>query len=93
MADQKYRVTGDNEVLGHAPGSVFTADLSEEQEAFYIDGGHLAKAPANAKESEGEAVQTAAARAAASAPVPATAEEAAALQPVDPADESTKEEN
>lgn len=45
----KYRVVGHREVFGHPTGSVFEADLSEEQERALIDGGHLEKARADAK--------------------------------------------
>ena len=51
---QKYRVVGPHEVLGHAPGSVFETSLSEEQEAFYIEVGHLEKARADAKPVEAD---------------------------------------
>ncbi len=49
MPKQKYKVTGPNEVLEHAPGSVFEADISEEQEALLIGGGHIEKAKADSK--------------------------------------------
>lgn len=63
----KYRVVGSQEVLGHAPGSAFELELTQEQEAFYVDAGHLAKAPANTKPSEADPVVTPAAEAAAAA--------------------------
>ncbi len=55
MPKQKYKVIGPNEVLEHAPGSVFRADISAEQEALLIEGGHIEKARADAKPAEAEA--------------------------------------
>lgn len=48
MAKSKYRVTGGAAVFGHPAGSVFQADLSEEQEARLIEAGHIEKARADA---------------------------------------------
>ncbi len=79
MADKtKYRVSGGSDVLGNPPGSVFEADLDEDQERFFLDSGHLSKAAGNAKVKDGEQVLTAAAARAASDELntPATAVEA-----------------
>jgi hypothetical protein len=40
---KSYTVTGTTKVLGHEPGSSFTADLPEDQEAFLIQIGALAE--------------------------------------------------
>jgi len=37
-----YTVVGNHTVLGHAPGTTFSAALSDEQAQQLIDGGHLA---------------------------------------------------
>lgn len=42
MAKKSYTVVGTAETLGHKPGETFSADLTADQESFYIDGGHLA---------------------------------------------------
>lgn len=85
---QKYRVDGPNEVLGHPPGSLFEAELTEEQEAFYLDGGHLSKAAANAKVTDGDPIVTPAQQALEEEVIPDTAEEAAVLAA--PAEEEAK---
>lgn len=43
MPKRTYEVCGGNAVLGHEPGSTFSADLSDAQEEFYLRGGHLKK--------------------------------------------------
>lgn len=50
----KYRVTGDRAVLGHAPGSVFEADLDSDLEQRLLARGALAKTRSDAKTHEGE---------------------------------------
>lgn len=62
----KYEVVGSTEVLGHPPGSVIELALTEEQEKFYTDAGHLAKA-GNKSLKEGEQVTTPAQEASAKA--------------------------
>lgn len=52
MAKSTYKVVGSQPVAGHAPGSVFEADFSEEQEKALIEGGAIAKSTAKAKEAE-----------------------------------------
>ncbi len=37
----EYTVVGNHTVLGHEPGTTFSASLSAEQEQQLIDGGHL----------------------------------------------------
>ena len=39
----RYRVVGTHEVLGHAPGESFEADLDPVQERRLIAGGHIAR--------------------------------------------------
>jgi hypothetical protein len=39
--NRTYEVCGSNAVLGHEPGSTFSADLTDAQAQFYLDGGHL----------------------------------------------------
>ncbi len=63
MSKQMYKVVGSREYLGHAPGSVFEAELAPESESRAIAAGHLSKSTAQAKEAE--PVLTAAAQAAA----------------------------
>ena len=43
MAKRTYEVCGSNAVLGNEPGAEFSADLTDAQEQFYLDGGHLKK--------------------------------------------------
>lgn len=81
---QRYKVAGDVEVLGHAPGSVFEEYIPEEQERMLLESGALAKAAKNAALKEEEPRLTAAARAAQLEVVPETAEAAAALEPQPP---------
>jgi len=37
----KYRVTGEQPVLGHEPGEEFSADIPPEQEALLIESGAI----------------------------------------------------
>lgn len=39
----RYRVVGNNEVLGHEPGESFEADLDAVQERRLIAGGHIVR--------------------------------------------------
>ena len=78
----RYKVAGSNEVLGHAPGSVFEVYLEEEQERTLLESGALSKSTAEL--SEAEPVKTPAARAEELAHVPETAKEAAKLEPQPP---------
>lgn len=39
----RYRVVGNNEVLGREPGESFEADLDAVQEARLLAGGHIAR--------------------------------------------------
>lgn len=87
---QRYKVSGDVEVLGHAPGSVFEAVLPEEQERMLLEGGALSKSTAAVKEEEPR--KTAAARAAELEVVPDTAKEAAAMEPLPPVPDEEKEQ-
>lgn len=41
MAEQTWKVTGPNEYLGHAPGSIFEEDIPEEQAARAVEAGHI----------------------------------------------------
>lgn len=41
LGEKEYEVAGAHAVLGNEPGSKFKADLTAEQESFYVDGGHL----------------------------------------------------
>lgn len=86
---QRYKVAGEVEVLGHAPGSVFEEYLPEEQERLLLESGALAKSTAAVKEEEPR--KTAAAKAAELAVVPETAKEAAALEPLPPVPDEEKE--
>ena len=52
MAKQSYKVVGTREYLGHAPGSVFEADIEPESEARAIAAGHITKSTAAAKEAD-----------------------------------------
>ncbi len=52
MAKQNYKVVGSREVDGHAPGSVFSADIEPEREQRLVDAGHLAKSTAEPKEAD-----------------------------------------
>lgn len=79
---QRYKVAGDAEVLGHAPGSVFEAYIPEEQERQLLESGALSKSTAEVKEAEPRL--TPAAKAAQLEVVPETAKEAAALEPQPP---------
>lgn len=81
---QKYKVTGEVEVLGHASGSVFEAYIPEEQERLLLESGALTKASGSAKVQEAEPRRSAAARAAELEIVPETAKEAAAIEPLPP---------
>jgi len=47
-----YKVVGTREYLGHAPGSVFEADIEPESEARAIAAGHIAKSTAATKEAD-----------------------------------------
>jgi hypothetical protein len=38
---KEWRVAGRNAVLGHKQGETFTAEMTAEEEAFYVDAGHL----------------------------------------------------
>jgi len=38
---KKYRVVGAAEVFGHKPGSVFEAEIPDEQEALLLESGSL----------------------------------------------------
>lgn len=40
---KKYRVTGTAEVMGHAPGSTFEAEIPADQEARLIQRGSLVR--------------------------------------------------
>lgn len=40
---KQYRVVGTAEVLGHAPGSTFEAEIPAEQEARLLERGSLAR--------------------------------------------------
>lgn len=89
---QRYKVAGEVEVLGHAPGSVFEEYIPEEQERTLLESGVLAKAAKNAALKEEEPRLTAAARAAELEVMPDTAKEAAALEPQPPVPDETKEQ-
>ncbi len=52
MAKQNYKVVSAREVDGHAPGSVFSADIDPEREQRLIDAGHLVKSTAEVKEAD-----------------------------------------
>ncbi len=52
MAKQTYKVVGTSEYLGHAPGSVFEAELEPESEARALAVGHIAKSSAAPKEAD-----------------------------------------
>lgn len=41
LGEKEYQVVGPRTVLGNEPGAKFKADLTAEQESFYVDGGHL----------------------------------------------------
>lgn len=86
---QRYKVSGDVEVLGHAPGSVFEEYLPEEQERLLLESGALSKSTAAVKEEEPRL--SAAARAAQLEHVPETAKEAATLEPQPPVPDDEKE--
>jgi hypothetical protein len=40
-----YRVSGQHEVLGHAPGETFDAELSDDQDASLVASGALERLP------------------------------------------------
>ncbi len=52
MSKQSYKVVGTSEYLGHAPGSVFEADIEPESEARALAAGHIAKSTASPKEAD-----------------------------------------
>ncbi len=52
MAKQTYKVIGTSEYYGHAPGSVFEAELEPESEARAIAVGHITKSSASPKEAD-----------------------------------------
>ncbi len=52
MAKQSYKVSGTREYMGHAPGSVFEADLEPESEARAVAAGHIQRSTAAVKEAD-----------------------------------------
>lgn len=52
MAKSSYKVVGSQPVDGHAPGSTFSAEFSEEQEKQLLEAGAIAKSTAKEKEAE-----------------------------------------
>ena len=55
---KRYKVVGSHTVLGAAPGTTFTADLSAADERYFVRAGHLepvrppARKPAKQKKGE-----------------------------------------
>jgi hypothetical protein len=45
----RYRVVGAHAVLGHEPGATFEADLSKEQEDYFVAAGHIAPVTTRSK--------------------------------------------
>ena len=48
---KKYKVVGTAEVLGHAPGSTFEAEIPEDQEARLLERGSLIRVLSDAPKS------------------------------------------
>jgi hypothetical protein len=51
LGKKEYEVVGRNAVFGAKTGETLTLDLTEEQEQFYLNGGHLKVTAKKGKES------------------------------------------